>query len=299
MDAGELVPDEIVIGVVEERLAPGRRRHARASCSTGSRARVPRPRSSTASLGEHPLDVVDRPRGARSRSCSTASPAAACAWTAAPIYSRQRAARRTTGPATTAAASRPARRRHRGGDPAPARALRAARPCRSSSSTSSRRCWSRSTASATTTRCSTRLVAVDRRADRSADVAAPSDHRARRADADRRDAPGRPGRRRDARGASARPSGPGVDHPRRSTASAARCSTAAARRSNFLGYHGFPAVICTSPNDVIVHGIPSDDVVLEDGDILSIDCGAIIEGWHADAAFTVPVGDDRRRVAAR
>jgi len=62
-------------------------------------------------------------------------------------------------------------------------------------------------------------------------------------------------------------------------------------RSNFLGYHGFPAVVCTSPNDVIVHGIPSDDVVLADGDILSIDCGAIIEGWHADAAVTVPVGE--------
>jgi methionyl aminopeptidase len=62
-------------------------------------------------------------------------------------------------------------------------------------------------------------------------------------------------------------------------------------RSNFLGYHGFPAVVCTSPNDVIVHGIPSADVVLEEGDILSIDCGAIIEGWHADAAVTVPVGE--------
>jgi methionyl aminopeptidase len=62
-------------------------------------------------------------------------------------------------------------------------------------------------------------------------------------------------------------------------------------RSNFLGYHGFPAVVCTSPNDVIVHGIPSDSVVLRDGDILSIDCGAIIEGWHADAAVTVPIVD--------
>ena len=68
-------------------------------------------------------------------------------------------------------------------------------------------------------------------------------------------------------------------------------------RSNFLGYHGFPAVACISPNEVIVHGIPGD-AVLEDGDIVSIDCGAIIEGWHADAAITVPVGDDRRRVAA-
>jgi methionyl aminopeptidase len=62
-------------------------------------------------------------------------------------------------------------------------------------------------------------------------------------------------------------------------------------RSNFLGYHGFPAVVCTSPNQVIVHGIPSDTVVLEEGDILSIDCGAIIEGWHADAAVTVPIGE--------
>jgi methionyl aminopeptidase len=60
-------------------------------------------------------------------------------------------------------------------------------------------------------------------------------------------------------------------------------------RSNFLGYHGFPAVACISPNEVIVHGIPSDRV-LADGDIVSIDCGAIVEGWHADAAITVPVG---------
>ena len=70
-------------------------------------------------------------------------------------------------------------------------------------------------------------------------------------------------------------------------------------RSNFLGYHGFPAVVCTSPNDVIVHGIPSDAVVLEEGDILSIDCGAIIESWHADAAITVPIGvidDESKRL---
>ena len=64
-------------------------------------------------------------------------------------------------------------------------------------------------------------------------------------------------------------------------------------RSNFLGYGNppFPGVVCTSPNEVIVHGIPSEDVVLHEGDILSIDCGAIIEGWHGDAAVTVPVGD--------
>lgn len=61
-------------------------------------------------------------------------------------------------------------------------------------------------------------------------------------------------------------------------------------RSNFLNYHGFPAVICTSPNDMIVHGIPGS-YRLNEGDIISIDCGAIVEGYHADAAFTMPIGD--------
>ena len=60
-------------------------------------------------------------------------------------------------------------------------------------------------------------------------------------------------------------------------------------RSNFLGYHGFPAVICASPNGMIVHGIPGS-YRLEEGDIISIDCGAIIQGYHGDAAATYPVG---------
>ena len=60
-------------------------------------------------------------------------------------------------------------------------------------------------------------------------------------------------------------------------------------RSNFLNYHGFPAVICASPNSMIVHGIPGD-YVLQEGDIISIDCGAIIEGYHGDAAYTAGVG---------
>jgi methionyl aminopeptidase len=60
--------------------------------------------------------------------------------------------------------------------------------------------------------------------------------------------------------------------------------------SNFLGYHGFPAVICTSPNSMIVHGIPGS-YRLKEGDIISIDCGAIIEGYHGDAAFTMGVGE--------
>src|ERR1700730_7589852 len=61
-------------------------------------------------------------------------------------------------------------------------------------------------------------------------------------------------------------------------------------RSNFLGYHGFSAVICTSPNAMIVHGIPGR-YRLKEGDILSIDCGAIVEGYHGDAAFTMAVGE--------
>ena len=61
-------------------------------------------------------------------------------------------------------------------------------------------------------------------------------------------------------------------------------------RSNFLNYRGFPAVICTSPNDMIVHGIPGD-YKLEEGDILSIDCGAIVDGYHGDAAFTMAIGE--------
>ena len=58
---------------------------------------------------------------------------------------------------------------------------------------------------------------------------------------------------------------------------------------SFLGYHGFPATLCLSPNSWVVHGIPNG-YVLQEGDLLSIDCGAIVEGWHGDAAVTVPVG---------
>jgi methionyl aminopeptidase len=60
--------------------------------------------------------------------------------------------------------------------------------------------------------------------------------------------------------------------------------------SSFLGYYGYPATICTSVNHEIVHGIPSSKRKLREGDIIGIDAGAIIDGWHADAAITVPVG---------
>jgi methionyl aminopeptidase len=59
---------------------------------------------------------------------------------------------------------------------------------------------------------------------------------------------------------------------------------------SFLGYHGFPAHICVSVNDEVVHGIPGSRR-LADGDVVSIDCGAIVDGWHGDAALTVLVGD--------
>jgi methionyl aminopeptidase len=69
---------------------------------------------------------------------------------------------------------------------------------------------------------------------------------------------------------------------------------------SFKGYHGFPATLCTSVNEEIVHGIPGPKI-LRDGDIVSIDCGAIVDGWHGDAAVTVAVGEtteDVRRLMA-
>jgi methionyl aminopeptidase len=73
---------------------------------------------------------------------------------------------------------------------------------------------------------------------------------------------------------------------------------------SFKGYHGFPASICSSVNEQVVHGIPRREQVLAEGDLLSIDCGAILEGWHGDAAVTVPIGvvteaDSRLSAACR
>ena len=58
---------------------------------------------------------------------------------------------------------------------------------------------------------------------------------------------------------------------------------------SFLGYHGFTGSLCTSVNDEVVHGIPGSRVLAE-GDLISIDCGAIVDGWHGDAAISVIVG---------
>ena len=59
---------------------------------------------------------------------------------------------------------------------------------------------------------------------------------------------------------------------------------------SFLGYHGYPASICSSVNDRVVHGIPSAGEELVAGDLVSVDCGAILDGWHGDAAITFGVG---------
>jgi methionyl aminopeptidase len=59
---------------------------------------------------------------------------------------------------------------------------------------------------------------------------------------------------------------------------------------SFLGYHGYPASICASVNEEIVHGIPSAVRLLADGDLVSVDCGASVDGWHGDAAVTIAVG---------
>ena len=71
---------------------------------------------------------------------------------------------------------------------------------------------------------------------------------------------------------------------------AAEVIAEASAKPSFLGYHGYPATLCISVNDQIVHGIPGERVLLP-GDVVSVDCGSIVEGWHGDAAFTVVLDD--------
>lgn len=65
----------------------------------------------------------------------------------------------------------------------------------------------------------------------------------------------------------------------------------AGAKAAFKGYHDYPCVLCTSINQEIVHGIPSEKRVLKPGDVVSIDCGAVLDGYYGDAAITVPVGE--------
>src|SRR5690349_23413413 len=59
----------------------------------------------------------------------------------------------------------------------------------------------------------------------------------------------------------------------------------------FKGYYDYPCVLCTSVNNEIIHGIPSEKRMLKEGDIVSIDCGVVLDGYYGDSAITVPVGD--------
>jgi methionyl aminopeptidase len=90
---------------------------------------------------------------------------------------------------------------------------------------------------------------------------------------------------------------PGVSTAELDAVAAAEIRAAGATPS-FLGYHGYPATLCTSVNDQIVHGIPSPEVVLREGDLLSVDCGAIVDGWHGDAAVTIGIGEISPAAAA-
>jgi methionyl aminopeptidase len=71
---------------------------------------------------------------------------------------------------------------------------------------------------------------------------------------------------------------------------AERFIIAAGAKPAFKGYRGYPKTLCTSVNKEVIHGIPSKDVVLKSGDIISVDVGAVVEGFYGDAAITVPVG---------
>ncbi|MEL6182312.1 MAG: type I methionyl aminopeptidase [Myxococcota bacterium] len=71
---------------------------------------------------------------------------------------------------------------------------------------------------------------------------------------------------------------------------AAQVIARAGARASFKGYHGYPKTLCTSVNAQVIHGIPSDDVVLAEGDVVSVDCGVLHQGFHADACRTFPVG---------
>jgi len=67
---------------------------------------------------------------------------------------------------------------------------------------------------------------------------------------------------------------------------------------SFKGYEGFPGTICASLNEVVVHGIPRANIIVKEGDLLSVDCGAILDGWHGDSAITVEIGKVAPHVAA-
>ena len=256
MDAGELVPDDIMIGVVDERLAstttPSPRLHARRLPPHGGPGRGAR-----RVITRAPARRRRQPRGAARGRARAPRRRRVCVDCGA-NYSRRRAADARLDLRRLRRRGRPARRRHRGGD----------RPCASSS----------------TTRETVPLIDFYReqgmlvdgrrrraRPTRCTDAADRGDRRPRRRPSVRSRRDGVAAVRAPDQIAMMRRAGRVVaemheSHPRRRSARASRPPTSTrigrevlerrGARSNFLGYHGFPAVICTSPNDVIVHGIP-------------------------------------------
>src|SRR5277367_1568666 len=67
-------------------------------------------------------------------------------------------------------------------------------------------------------------------------------------------------------------------------------------KAAFKGYHGFPAALCTSLNEQVVHGMPNAKTILKDGDILSIDCGVVVNGFYSDAAVTYAIGKPSAKI---
>jgi len=98
----------------------------------------------------------------------------------------------------------------------------------------------------------------------------------------------------DAVTAAVRPGATTMDLERAAAAKVAELDRAFSDRKGckaaFLGYHGFPAILCTSINDEVIHGIPSDKRVLREGDIVSVDCGVVVDGFYSDCAVTHAVG---------
>ena len=82
---------------------------------------------------------------------------------------------------------------------------------------------------------------------------------------------------------------PGVSTMDLENAAAAKIEALGAKPA-FLGYHGYPAVLCTSVNNEVIHGIPNARRVLQEGDVVSVDCGVIVDGFYSDCAVTYPVG---------
>jgi methionyl aminopeptidase len=81
-----------------------------------------------------------------------------------------------------------------------------------------------------------------------------------------------------------------MDLERAASAKVAELDARHGCKAAFLGYHGFPAVLCTSVNEEVIHGIPNDKRVLREGDVVSVDCGVVVDGYYSDCAVTYPVG---------